>query len=248
MLVVNCPRCETKNLLKNDACKKCGFSDVGSKKIIDKGLFMPLLLSLLSIVIFPINVLIGLGLILIIVMATINAWSLKIFGILFPIIIIGKFLDYFKDISWGAVGQMFILSFISILIYEFVLHAYKEKESLPYKILRFIFMFLFPPLLTFINLYYYDPRRVLENISRQIKKNLTDKLTEKDIKQELMEKYKKRDAILIDSATIIFGREKDCSTFLNSTCYKYFSSDSILIIFLAYAVVIISYIIYYFFS
>ncbi len=249
MLLVNCPRCETKNSLKNDTCEKCGFGDVSGKNIVDKGLFIPLLLSLLSIVIFPINVLVGLGLILVILIATINAWVLKIFGIFFPIVIIGKLFDYFVDISWGEIGQMFLISTISIIIYEFVVYAYTEKESLPYKILRFIFMFLFPPLLTFLNLYYYEPRKTIANISRQIKNNLTSSLTQKEAKQALMEKYKKRDGVLIDGSIIITtGQIEDEYTFLDSTCYKYFANDSDFVVYLAYIVVIVLYILYFFFA
>jgi len=247
MLLINCPRCETKNPLHNINCDKCGFSDVAKTKIIDKGILKPLLFSLLSIVIFPINVITGIGFILIILMAFINAWFLKIFGIIFPIITIGKFFDYFADISWGDLGGVFITSLISILIYEFVLFAYKENESLPYKILRFIFMFLFPPLLTFLNLYYYEPRRVLASFSKQMKNNLTNEITETVAKQELMEKYKKRDDVLIDGAVIISGVEKEeyYSSFEDDNCYKYFSNDSDFIVYLAYGVVILSYILYF---
>ena len=104
--------------------------------------------------------------------------------------------------------------------------------------------------MTFINLYYYEPRRILASISRQIKHNLTNEITEKDAKQELMEKYKKRDSVLKDGAIIISGveKEKDYSSFLDENCYKYFSSDSDFIVYLAYGVVILSYILYFLFK
>ena len=238
---INCPRCDAKNSLMNLNCENCGFKDVARKNIADRGVIKPILLALLSIIVFPLNLLVGIGVFLIIIKSYIFSY---IGGAVIPIMLIGKIFGFFEETEWTKLGLGVLALIVAMIIVGFVSYAFEEEESKPYKILRFLSMFLFPPLLVFVYSYYYKPRLALANISREIKGNLDEGVSEGDAKKSLMAKYKKRDGVIEDVAVTVSGSEKgEYSThFKDSDWYKYFSHDTYESVAIAYGIVLFIYV------
>ena len=180
LMKINCSRCNTINPLANNDCSNCGNKDIARQKIVDRGFYKSIILSVISVIIFPLNLLFGILSLLIILKAYIYS---NIVGFFIPIIVLGKVFSFFEKTPWSHVGLASVGFLISGIIIATLEYAIENENSIPQKLLRFMLMFLFPPLFILIYLNYYEPRSVLESISMEVKKNLNETVSEDDAKK-----------------------------------------------------------------
>lgn len=239
LMKINCSRCNTINPLANNDCSNCGNKDIARQKIVDRGFLKSIILAVISVIIFPLNLLFGILSLLIILKAYIYS---NIAGFFIPIIVLGKVFSFFEKTPWSYVGLASVGFLISGIIIVTLEYAIENENSIPQRILRFMLMFLFPPLFILIYLNYYEPRSALENISREVKKNLNKQVSEDDAKKILMAKYKKRDSALGDIAKVVSDSEDSKYHFSNDYLYKYFSDGAYKNVVTSYGIIILIYI------
>lgn len=241
---INCPRCNEINSIFNLCCDNCGQNDIARKNIADRGMVKPLLLSLFSIVTFPINMLAG----IILTLLTIKSYIfMPLAGAFIPMFAIGKLFGYFEKVSWEYIGIGTLAFFIIGALQGVFEYALENEDSAPHKILRFIIMFIFPPLYIMTYLNYYKPREAFEEIAWEAKRNLDQEISTEDAKKILMAKYKKRDNIISDISKVISGERNICN-FSNDYLYKYFFNDKNEAVLIAYGIVLIIYILIFLYS